>query len=60
MNVSSSAGFKNVDSTREVIIMHRTGRRKGKPKGVDETHLNFDFDIWPKAYGGFNLHIKTS
>ena len=72
MNLSNSAGFKNVDSTTEIILMNyllnafrldKKVRRKGKPKGVDETHLNFDqfdFDIWPKAYGGFHLHIKTS
>ena len=51
MNVSSSTGFKHVDPTSDVDCSKI--RRKRKPKGVNETHLNFDqfdSDIGAKAY----------
>ena len=49
MKINSSAGFQNVDSTRAVIL-ERTGRWKGKPKGVDETHLKVTRE--QKTYSG--------
>ena len=38
MKMNCSAGFKNVDSTRAVILV-KSGRLNGKWKGVDETHF---------------------
>ena len=66
MKIISSGGFQNVDSTRAGILVKKW---KGKPKGVDETHLwaahhmvsqKNEFMVTPKfpKYPWKNTHLK--
>ena len=59
-NMNSLAGFQNVDTTRIVIIGFRIGRRKGNPKGLDETHLVSRDFIYSVHKGNVQWFVMTT